>query len=85
MAKNVTTETDLTKIWQELGQKVKSQNKEISSLLQSMRQEREEMKQESEQGQQRLSSAVLRMELQLRQLQPKKLRKKTSEGLSVAL
>jgi hypothetical protein len=27
----------------------------------------------------------LRMELQLRQLQPKKLRKKTSEGLSVAL
>jgi len=66
--KKVTTETDLTKTWQELEQKVESQNKEISSLLQSMRQEREEIKQESKQRQQELSSAVLRMENALSRL-----------------
>jgi hypothetical protein len=64
MDKPVTTET-VIKSWQELEQKVESQNKEISSLLQSMRQEREERRQKGEQREQRLLSAVLQIESQL--------------------
>lgn len=65
---NVTTETDLTKSWQELERKIELQNKQISLLLQSMKQEREERRQKGEQREQRLSLAVSRMELQLQKL-----------------
>jgi hypothetical protein len=52
--------------WKELRQKIESQNKQISLLLQSMRQERE-----------RLLSAVLQMESRL-----KSQNKKTNQTMS---
>ena len=69
--KKVTTETDLTKTVTtetELRQKIELQNKQISLLLQSMKQEREERRQKGEQREQRLSLAVSRMVLQLQKL-----------------
>jgi len=64
--KTVTTET-------ELRQKIELQNKQISLLLQSMKQEREERRQKGEQREQRLSLAVSRMESQLKRLHKAKL------------
>ncbi len=72
MVKTVTTET-------ELRQKIELQNKQISLLLQSMKQEREERRQKGEQREQMLSLSVSQMESQLLQLQPKKRAKKKNE------
>jgi Txe/YoeB family toxin of Txe-Axe toxin-antitoxin module len=68
MSKKVTTETELRQKMKLWGEQEKQESEQISSLIQSMRQEREEIKQESEQRQQELSSAVSRMERALSRL-----------------
>ncbi len=62
MDKPVTTETDLTKTWQELAQKVESQNKQLSLLLSDLKSTESDLKSTNKD----LSYAVSRMESRLR-------------------